>query len=85
MRFLPLNHRNFIVELNSLDETLALHRALQAAPLPGIEEMIPAARTLMISFAPEITTAQSLTWRSSAGSSSSSSVHRAVARPRCCG
>ena len=63
MRFLPLNHRNFIVELNSLDETLALHRALQAAPLPGIEEMIPAARTLMISFAPEITTAQSLAWK----------------------
>ena len=65
MRFLPLNHRNFIVELNSLDETLALHRALQAAPPPGIEEMIPAARTLMISFAAEITTAQSLAWQMS--------------------
>ncbi len=62
MRFLPLNHTNFIVELKDLDETLALLSTLQAKPLPGIKEMIPAARTLMIGFAPDIATAQDLAW-----------------------
>ncbi len=60
MRFLPLNHTNFIVELKDLDETLALLSALQAAPLPGINEMIPAACTLMIGFSPDITSAEEL-------------------------
>lgn len=63
MRFLPLNYTNFIVELKDLDETLALLSALQAAPLPGIKEMIPAARTLMIGFAADITTAEDLAWK----------------------
>lgn len=60
MRFLPLNHTAFIVELKDLDETLALLSALQTAPLPGIDEMIPAARTLMIRFSPDMTSAAEL-------------------------
>ena len=60
MRFLPLNSTSFLVELNDLDETLALLAALQANPPPGIKEMVPAARTLMISFAPETTNAGEL-------------------------
>jgi KipI family sensor histidine kinase inhibitor len=60
MRFLPLNLTSFLVELNDLDETLALLAALQANPPPGIKEMVPAARTLMISFAPEVTSAAAL-------------------------
>ena len=60
MRFLPLNHTNFIAELKDLDETLALLSALQAAELPGLTDMIPAARTLMIGFSPAITSAEEL-------------------------
>ncbi|HVE20979.1 MAG TPA: urea amidolyase family protein [Acidocella sp.] len=60
MRFLPLNLTSFLVELNDLDETLALLAALQANPLPGIREMVPAARTLMIGFAAETTSAEAL-------------------------
>jgi KipI family sensor histidine kinase inhibitor len=60
MRFLPLNLTSFLVELNDLDETLALLAAMQANPLPGIREMVPAARTLMIGFAAETTSALEL-------------------------
>lgn len=60
MRFLPLNSTSFLVELNDLDETLALLAALQANPLPGIKEMVPAARTLMVGFSAEITNAGEL-------------------------
>jgi KipI family sensor histidine kinase inhibitor len=63
MRFLPLNFTSFLVELEDLDETLALAAALQAAPLPGIEEVVPAARTLMIRFAAETTSAGALAAR----------------------
>lgn len=60
MRFLPLNRRNLLVELQDLAETLALLRALQANPLLGVEEIVPAARTLMLRFAPESVTAEAL-------------------------
>ena len=52
-RFLPVSLTTILVELADLDETLALFAALQAAPIGGIEEMVPAARTLMIRFRPE--------------------------------
>ncbi|MGE4482545.1 carboxyltransferase domain-containing protein [Acidocella sp.] len=60
IRFLPANLTTLLVELEDLDETLALFGALRAAPLPGIKEMVPAARTLMLSFAPEVTNAEEL-------------------------
>ena len=63
MRFLPLNFTSFLVELEDLDETLALAAALQADRLPGIEEVVPAARTLMIRFAAEVTSAVELAAR----------------------
>ncbi len=43
------------MELGTLDDTLALFAALQAAPLSGVEEIIPAARTLLIHFDPTLT------------------------------
>ncbi|KTT42103.1 acetyl-COA carboxylase [Pseudomonas oryzihabitans] len=52
MRFLPVNLDALLVELADLDETLALFDALQARPLPGIEEIVPAARTLLVQFRP---------------------------------
>lgn len=52
MRFLAVNLSSFLVELDTLDETLALFDALSAAPEKGIEEIIPAARTLLIRYQP---------------------------------
>ena len=54
MRFLPIGPRTFLVELADLNETLALFDALNADPIPGVTEIIPAARTLMIRTAPGI-------------------------------
>lgn len=52
MRFLPVNSNTIMVELNGLAETLALLDSLNMAPILGIEEIIPAARTLMVHFHP---------------------------------
>lgn len=53
MRFLPVSLTTILVELADLDETLALFASLEADPVPGIEDLVPAARTLMIRFRPE--------------------------------
>ena len=53
MRFLPVSLTVLIVELKDLDETLALFASLESDPVDGIEDMVPAARTLMIRFRPE--------------------------------
>lgn len=52
MRFLPIGPRTLLAELADLTETLALFDALNADPIPGVAEIIPAARTLMIRTAP---------------------------------
>ncbi|WCR09023.1 5-oxoprolinase/urea amidolyase family protein [Paracoccus fistulariae] len=54
MRFLPVGPRSLLVELEDLEQTLALFDALLADPIAGIAEIIPAARTLMIRTAPGI-------------------------------
>ena len=54
MRFLPIGPRTLLAELADLDETLALFDALNADPIAGVAEIIPAARTLMIRTAPGI-------------------------------
>lgn len=48
MRFLPIGPRAFLAELDDLDQTMQLFDALQANPVPGIAEMVPGARTLLI-------------------------------------
>ncbi|PHM33198.1 urea amidolyase family protein [Xenorhabdus innexi] len=52
MRFLPVNFHTILVELSDLPETLALFDSLNAESISGIEEIIPAARTVMIHFHP---------------------------------
>ncbi|MCW7762218.1 5-oxoprolinase/urea amidolyase family protein [Photorhabdus luminescens] len=54
MRFLPVNLDAIIVELHDLNETLALFDSLNARPITGVEEIIPAARTLLIRFRPNV-------------------------------
>ncbi|MGV1917984.1 5-oxoprolinase subunit B/C family protein [Rhizobium sp. 22-785-1] len=53
MRFLPVSLTTILVELADLDETLALFASLENDPVDGVEETVPAARTLMIRFRPE--------------------------------
>lgn len=53
MRFLPVNLDAVLVELEDLPQTLSLLASLQADPLEGIRELVPAARTLLVSFQPE--------------------------------
>ncbi len=52
MRILSVDRSTVLVELRDLDEVLALHAGLRSQPLDGIEEMLPAARTLMLRFDP---------------------------------
>jgi len=54
MRFLPVNLDAVLVELDDLDQTLALLASLQREPLAGIDEVVPAARTLLIHFRPAV-------------------------------
>lgn len=63
MRFLPVSLTTILVELADLDETLALFASLQSDPVEGIEETVPAARTLMIRFRPEKINVQALAAR----------------------
>ncbi len=60
MRFLPVSLTTILVELADLDQTLALFASLEADPIDGIEETVPAARTLMIRFRPEKIEAEAL-------------------------
>lgn len=57
MRFLPVSRTAFLVELPDLDRTLALFAALQSQKPHGVEDMIPAARTVLIRFSPYETSA----------------------------
>lgn len=52
MRFLPAGETALLVEMDDLDQVLALFASLRAQPVPGMAEMIPAARTLLIGFDP---------------------------------
>lgn len=54
MRFLPVNLDALLVELDDLPQTLALLASLQAEPLPGIDELVPAARTLLVRHRPAL-------------------------------
>ncbi|HMN21770.1 MAG TPA: 5-oxoprolinase/urea amidolyase family protein [Ottowia sp.] len=53
MRFLPASDCALLVELADLDHALALYRAVQERPIPGVHELVPAARTLLVHYRPE--------------------------------
>ena len=48
MRFLPVTLNALLVELDNLEQTLALLASLQSQPIAGIETLVPAARTLLV-------------------------------------
>ncbi len=49
MRFLSVNADCFLIELASLEETLALYNKLQNTQLNGIKDLVPAAKTILVS------------------------------------
>ncbi|WP_432561590.1 5-oxoprolinase subunit B/C family protein [Kineococcus sp. SYSU DK003] len=55
MRFLPVSDTAVMVELAGLDQTTRLFTALTAADLPGVREVVPAARTIVVVFDPRAT------------------------------
>ena len=48
VRVLRAGTRGLLVEVGSLEQVLGLHAALAATPLPGVAEVVPAARTLLL-------------------------------------
>lgn len=54
MRVLPFGDRALLAELDGLDAVLALHAALTAAPPPGVEDVVPAARTILLRVDPAV-------------------------------
>ena len=54
-RFLPVHLNAMLVELDDLDQTLALLASLRRDPIAGIDELVPAARTLLVQFQPAVT------------------------------
>lgn len=48
VRVLPYGDRALLVEVPDLDAVAALRAALERTPLPGQEELVPAARTVLV-------------------------------------
>lgn len=58
MRLLPCGDTGILVELPDLDGVLALHAALEAALPPGVVDLVPAARTVLLRLDPAATTVE---------------------------
>ncbi len=55
MRILPSGSTAALVELGGLEEVLGLYAALDEAPPPGVVDLVPAARTLLVVIDPAVT------------------------------
>jgi KipI family sensor histidine kinase inhibitor len=53
--FLRCGREALLVEVDDLDAALALYAALRAAALPGVVDLVPAARTVLIKIDPAVT------------------------------
>jgi KipI family sensor histidine kinase inhibitor len=85
-RLLPSGDAALLVECDSLDEVLALHDALAAARPPGVVELVPAARTILVAVDPAVLPLESAaTWvrriPAEAGSRTAGATHDAVTIP----
>lgn len=56
MRLLPCGDVGLLVELADLDEVLAMYAELDQARPEGVVDMVPAARTLLLTLDPAVTT-----------------------------
>lgn len=57
-RILPAASRALLVELDDLEETIRFRDALADADLPGIVDLVPAARTVLVEFGPGVRAAE---------------------------
>jgi KipI family sensor histidine kinase inhibitor len=53
-RLLPMGDRALLAEVGSLDAVLALHAALEASRPPGVVDLVPAARTVLVRVDPRV-------------------------------
>lgn len=60
LHVLPCGDRGILVELDDLEDVLALHAALRDHEPAGLVDVVPAAETLLIVFDPGVTTAERL-------------------------
>ncbi|KQP35884.1 urea amidolyase family protein [Pseudorhodoferax sp. Leaf274] len=60
MRLLPVNLDALLVELDDLPQTLALLASLQERPIAGVDELVPAARTILVRYRPAAVSAAAL-------------------------
>jgi KipI family sensor histidine kinase inhibitor len=51
----PCGEHALLVEVGDLDEVLALYASLDEDPVPGVVDMVPAARALVLHLDPEVT------------------------------
>lgn len=49
-RILPAGHQGLLVECDALEDVMSLHRALAATRPAGVIDLVPAARTLLLTF-----------------------------------
>lgn len=56
MRFLSAGSRAVLLELGALEEVVAVHDRLRRRPPDGVTQLVPAARTILVGFDPEVTT-----------------------------
>lgn len=54
-RFLRCGREALLAEVDGLDKALALYAALRTAALPGVVDLVPAARTVLIRLDPAVT------------------------------
>lgn len=52
MRVLPCADSGLLVELRDLDEVMGVHAALRENPPPGVVDLVPAARTILVRLDP---------------------------------
>jgi 5-oxoprolinase (ATP-hydrolysing) subunit B len=60
MRVLRAGVRAILVELDGLEQVIGLHAALRRAPPAGAIDLVPAARTLLVTFDPGTTSADTV-------------------------
>ncbi len=63
MRLLPYGGRAVLVELDSVERVYGLVTALQRNPVDGVTEVVPAARTVLVKFDPDLVTGPALAER----------------------
>ena len=54
----PVGHHGLLVECDDLQDVMALHRALAADRPRGVIDLVPAARTVLLTFGPPTSLAE---------------------------